>query len=174
MKIFQFLVLIFFAFRLNAQKTATADSATAPVATPMPTYERINEVPPFNILLVNDSSMFAKSALLKKKKTLIIIFSPTCEHCKHATEKMVADYKKFKDINVVMASVSRYDAVKKFYDEYKLQDYPNIKVGVDADYFLGKFYEVRNYPAIFLYDRKGFFKKFFNSSYSMDDIAKEL
>ena len=173
-KIIQFLLLFFLCLSVNAQKVATPDSAIAAVSTPIPTYERINEVPPFNIVLVSDSTRFVKDALPKNKKTLIIVFSPSCEHCKHATEAMLADYKKFKDVNIVMATVTKYDATKKFYDEYKLQNYPNIKVGVDADYFLGKFYEVRTYPAIFLYDKKGFFKKFFNGTYSMKDIGKAL
>ena len=173
-KIFQLLSLLFFALGVNAQKGIAVDSAFKASTPPIPTYERIKEVPPFNILLVSDSTMFAKDALQKNKKTLVIVFSPSCEHCKHATETLLADYKKFKDVNIVMATVSNYDATKKFFDEYKLQDYPNIKVGVDKEYFLGKFYEVRTYPSIFLYDKKGFFKKFFDWSYSMKDIAKAL
>ena len=85
---------------------------------------------------------------------------------------MIAKFDKFKKVNIVMVSVSKYQYVRKFYDENNLKDYPNIKMGVDADYFLGRFYEVRTYPSIYLYDKKGFFKKFFNSSFTMKDIAK--
>jgi thiol-disulfide isomerase/thioredoxin len=150
------------------------DSSKVKEQPKLPAYETIREVPPFNLLIVNDSTMYAKANLAKKKKTMIFIFSPSCEHCKHATEEIIANYAKFKNTNIVMATVTKYEYTKKFYDENNLKNFPNIKVGVDADYFLGRFYEVRNYPSIFLYDKKGFFKKFYNSSYTMLDIAKDL
>jgi thioredoxin-related protein len=173
-KIYQILVILFFATSAFAQEKMPADT-TKPIVQPkIPTYERLNEVPPFNLLVVNDSTMYAKANLAKKKKTMIFIFSPSCEHCKHATEDIIKNYSKFKNTNIVMATVTKYEYTKKFYEEYNLKDYPNIKVGVDADYFLGRFYEVRNYPSIFVYDKKGFFKKFYNSSYKILDVAKDL
>lgn len=173
-KIFQIIVILFITSTTFAQSTVPIDTTKAEVQPKLPAYETIREVPPFNLLIVNDSTMFAKANLAKKKKTMIFIFSPSCEHCKHAMEEIIANYSKFKNVNIVMATVTKYEYTKKFYDEFKLKDYPNIKVGVDADYFLGRFYEVRTYPSIFLYDKKGFFKKFYNSSYTMLNIAKDL
>jgi thiol-disulfide isomerase/thioredoxin len=173
-KIYQILALLFLATGTFSQTKQPADTTKPKVEPKIPTYERLNEVPPFNLLIVNDSSMYAKANLTKKKKTMIFIFSPSCDHCKHALEDITKNYSKFKNVNIVMATVTKYEYTKKFYDENNLKDFPNIKVGVDADYFLGRFYEVRNYPSIFVYDKKGFFKKFYNSSYTMLDVAKDL
>ncbi len=173
-KIFQIITCLFCATSSFAQQKVPADTTKAATKPKIPAYEEIREVPPFNITLVSDSSKFDKAALLKKKKTLMIIFSPSCDHCKHAVEDMKANYTKFKNVNIVLATVTKYEYTKKFYDEQNLKDFPAIKMGIDADYFLGRFYEIRTYPSIFLYDKKGFFKKFYNSSYSMMDIAKDL
>ena len=171
-KVYQLIFALFCFATVNAQKTTVTDTAKAAEQPVIPAYERLNEVPPFSIILVSDSSKFSKDSLEKKRPTMIFIFSPTCDHCKKSTAEMIAKFDKFKKVNIVMASVSKYQYVKKFYDENNLKDYPNIKMGVDADYFLGRFYEVRTYPSIYLYDKKGFFKKFFNSSFTMKDIAK--
>ena len=171
-KVYQLIFAIFCFTSINAQKTTVTDTTKVAEKPPVPAYERLNEVPPFNLLLVNDSTMFAKANLEKKKPTMIFIFSPSCDHCKKATEEMIAKFDKFKNVNILMATVTKYQYAKKFYDENNLKNYPNIKMGVDADYFLGRFYEVRTYPAIFLYDKKGLFKKYFNSSSTMEDIAK--
>ena len=171
-KVYQLILSLFCFATVNAQKTSITDTVKAVEKPTVPAYERLKEVPPFNILLVNDSTMFAKASLEKKKPTLIFVFSPSCEHCKKSTAEMVSKFDKFKGVNIVMATVAKYEPTKKFYDENNLKNYPNIKMGVDADYFLGRFYEVRTYPSIYLYDKKGLFKKFFNSSFTMGDIAK--
>lgn len=172
-KIFQIIAILFFATSAFAQVVVPPDTTKAIIKPSKPAYETL-EVPPFNLILVNDSSKFSKINLQKKKKTLVIVFSPSCDHCKHAVEEMTSNYAKFKNINIVMATVTKYEYTKKFYDEYSLQNFPNIIVGIDSDYFLGRFYEIRTYPSIFLYDKKGNFKKFYNSSFTMLNIAKDL
>ena len=73
-----------------------------------------------------------------------------------------------------MASPLEYHILKKFYDEYKIADYPNIIMGRDPSYFFGTFYSVRSFPAIFLYDKKGNFVKAFDESVPVQKIAQFL
>jgi thioredoxin-related protein len=140
----------------------------------IPAYKRLPDVPPFTITLVSDSSIFVKENLKKKKQTLIILFSPDCGHCEHTTKEILAKYDAFKKIQIIMVSSLTYEAVKKFYETYKIVDYPDIKMGVDKNYFLGSFYKLTSFPNIFLYNKKGKYKATFTSSNTIEDIIAAL
>jgi thioredoxin-related protein len=140
----------------------------------LPRYKRIPTVPPFKLVIAPDSVFFIKDELKKKRATIVMVFSPDCDHCVHSTEDLLVHHDLFKKVQIVMATSLAYMHVKKFYTDLKLIDYPNIKVGCDAAYFLGGFYEVRTYPAIFLYDKKGNFKKAFDANAKWETIAASL
>lgn len=140
----------------------------------LPNYKLIPTVPPFKLIVAPDSVVFIKDQLKKKRATIIMVFSPDCDHCVHSTGDLLAHYSLFKKVQIVMATALAYNHVKKFYADLKLADYPNIKVGFDASYFLGAFYEVRSFPAIFLYDKKGKFKQAFDTNAKWETIAASL
>lgn len=145
---------------------------TVPVSEPA--YKRIPQLPPFKLYTAPDSLVYTKEELKKKKATIIMVFSPDCDHCLHSTEDLIAHYNLFEKVQIVMASALPYDHVKKFYDNFKLGDYPNIKVGSDNTYFLGTFFEVHSFPAIYLYNKKGKFKMAFDGSVKWETIAASL
>ncbi len=140
----------------------------------LPNYQLIPTVPPFKLIMSPDSVVFIKDHLKKKRATIIMVFSPDCDHCVRSTEDLLAHYNLFKKVQIVMATSLGYSHVKKFYTDIKLIDYPNIKVGYDTSNFLGTFYEVRSFPAIFLYDKKGNFKKAFDANAKWETIAAAL
>ena len=73
-----------------------------------------------------------------------------------------------------MASPLEHSYLKKFYEEYKIADYPNIIMARDASYFFGTFFHVRSLPAIFVYDKKGNFVNSFDGTVSVQKIAESL
>lgn len=160
-------ILIFFAFIGNTLLAQTITDS-------LPRYKRIPTVPPFKLVIAPDSIIFIKDELKKKRATIVMVFSPDCDHCVHSTEDLLAHYDLFKKAQIVMATSLTYSHVKKFYTDLKLADYPNVKVGWDAAYFLAGFYDVRTYPAIFLYDKKGNFKKVFDGNTKWETIAASL
>ena len=137
-------------------------------------YKRYPTIPPFTITKVPDSTKFTKADLKKKQATLIMIFSPDCEHCQHATEDMLAHFSLFKNVQIVMATPLEYQFILPFYSAYKIAAHPNITMGRDPSYFLGTFFSVHNFPAIFLYDKKGKFVQSFEGSVSFEKIATYL
>lgn len=140
----------------------------------LPVYKRFPYVPPFKLMLLPDSTAFTKDDLPKKKATVIMIFSPDCDHCIHATEALLKNIDLFKNAQIIMATSLNWPHIQKFYNTYKLADYPNIKVGLDNSYFLGTFYRIRNFPSIYVYDKKGNFKEFFEGTVKWEDVAKAL
>lgn len=137
-------------------------------------YLRFPSIPPFTITKVSDSTKFSKDDLNKKKSTIIIIFSPDCEHCRQETKELTANIHLFKKAQIIMASPLEYKYLKKFYEEYKIADYPNIIMGRDPSYFFGTFFHVRSFPAIFVYDKKGNFLNSFDGSVAIQKIAEVL
>ncbi len=140
----------------------------------IPKYQQLGIVPPFKIMLAPDSLPFTKDSLKSGMSTIVMVFSPDCDHCIHSTKDLLDHYKEMKNVQIIMATPLAYEHVQKFYKEYAIAFYPAIKMGVDNTYTFGTFYEVRNFPAIFLYDKKGHFKKAFNGASKWSEIAAEL
>lgn len=137
-------------------------------------YLRFPEIPPFTLTQVPDSLPFVKADLNKKKATLIMLFSPDCEHCQHEMNELKKHIRLFKKIQIVMASPVDYTYIKKFYEEYQVNQFPNITMGRDGTYMLGTFYHIRSFPALFLYNKKGKFVKAFSGSVPVAEIPAAL
>ena len=99
-----------------------------------PDYLRNPVLPPFT-LLKTDSMKLTQADIPKGKKTVIVVFSPNCEHCRHQTESIIENIDKLKDIIIVMTAFDPLPALAAFHKEYSLHKYPNIIVGRDFRYF---------------------------------------
>jgi thioredoxin-related protein len=157
-------LLFFFIVKISAAQTAT---------TPTPTFSSL-PLPAFGITRVPDSSTFTRADLEKNKETIIMIFSPDCEHCQRETDSLVAHIDLFKDVQIVMASPLDFNNIKKFYYNYHIANYPCITMGRDGTYALGTFYKVHNFPSIYVYDKDGNFKAVFEGSYPVQKVAAAL
>jgi outer membrane protein OmpA-like peptidoglycan-associated protein len=156
-----FTLLLFFGVTVSFAQTTTADYTTLPM-------------PAFGISKVPDSSLFTRGDLSKDKETIIMIFSPDCEHCQRETDSLIAHIDLFKDVQIVMASPLDYVEISKFYKDYHIANYPVITMGRDGSYVWGKFFNVHNFPSIYVYDKNGQLKKSFEGSYAVQKIAAVL
>ncbi len=166
-----FLLLIVLGFAVSG--FAQADS-TLPKTDTTLLYLRFPTVPPFKITRAPDSTSFTKDDLKRKRATIIMIFSPDCEHCQHETRELIAHIDLFKKIQIVMATPLDYYYVNKFYEDFGIAKYPNIIIGRDPGYNLGTFYKVHSFPSIFLYNKKGEFVQAFDGSVPVEKIAEAL
>ena len=145
-------ILCFFAVSVSAQKDT------------LPVYKQFPTVPPFKLRVLPDSSVFVRDDLKKKKKLIIMMFSPDCDHCIHTVEALIKDIDVVKDYQLLMVTSLPYPMVQNFYNRFKLADHKNITVGVDNAYFLGTFFNVKSFPSLYVYDKKGHFKNEFIST----------
>jgi thioredoxin-related protein len=136
------------AQKLPNQPATDSANANAP-------FMRFPTIPPLHLLKLDSSSYLSKDDIKKNRKTIIMFFSPDCEHCKHQTEAILADFKDFKDIEIVMATYQPFSEMKDFYAHYHIADHPNILIGRDEKFALPPFYRIRNLPYLALYDKKG-------------------
>jgi cytochrome oxidase Cu insertion factor (SCO1/SenC/PrrC family) len=134
-------------------------------------YLRFPTIPPFTLLKA-DSSKMTRDDLPKNRKTMIMYFSPTCEHCQLQTDSMLANMNKLKDIEILMASYQPLNDLKVFYEEKQLHKYKNIRMGYDMKYFFPPFYKMVNLPFMALYNNKGQFITSFQGNAPIDKILE--
>lgn len=119
-----------------------------------PPYKRYPIYPPVKLLLPDSTSFYTKEMLPKKKPVMLILFSPSCEHCQKETQELVDHMDQFRDITIVMATSMPFGAMLDFRKKYGLDKFSNIIVGQDTHYFLFSFYQNRNLPLMAFYNKK--------------------
>jgi thiol-disulfide isomerase/thioredoxin len=139
-----------------------------------PVYLRFPTIPQFTIYKAPDSTLFTRENLKKRVATVFFVFSPDCEHCQHETEALIKNIKKFKNTQILMVTHLPYADMMAFYKKYKIANYPQIIMARDTQFFFPVFFKVRNFPSIFVYDKKGNLKKNFEGSVKIEDILAEL
>ena len=144
--------------------------AQTPVNTPEAPYVKNPGLPPFHLLALDSLHFLTKDDIKKNHRVLLMFFSPECEHCKHQMQDMLADFSKFKDIEIVMATFQPFEEMKNFYNYYRLVDHPNILMGRDEKYMLPPFYRMQSLPFLALYDKKGQFITKFEGNQKVDSI----
>lgn len=118
-----------------------------------PAYKKNPTIPQISLMLIDSSSITLDNS--KQQPTLIMYFSPTCDHCQHQWEDMVKHKDQLKHIQIVMATFQPYEEMADFYKKEKIDSYPNIKMGRDEKFALPGFYRIRSLPYQALYDKNG-------------------
>ncbi len=112
-------------------------------------------MPAFSLNKFPDSTVLTKQNLKKKTATIIMLFSPDCDHCKVATEQMLANIDGLKKAQIIMVSSLDFSWIKKYNNQFHLDKYKNITLATQQNYFLFEFYSLTSFPSVFLYDKKG-------------------
>ena len=140
-----FLLILAFIVKLASAQTLPPDS---------PAYKRFPSIPPFTILQV-DSTNLTKDNLKHHQPTLIMYFSPDCDHCKHQWAAMEKQMKELKKYQIVMVTYQPFEEMVDFYKAHNIAGYSNIKMGRDTKFFLPPFFKIKSLPFQALYDKKG-------------------
>ena len=139
-----------------------------------PVYLRFPTLPQFTVSKAPDSTHFTRENLKKNVNTVFFVFSPDCNHCQQETEAMIKSIKQFKNTQIVMVTYFPWAEMMVFYKNFKIGNHPQIVMARDNNYFFPVFFKVKNFPSIYVYDKKGNFKKAFEGSVKISDIIKEL
>jgi thioredoxin-related protein len=144
--------------------------AQTPAPPIQPPYLRFPTIPPFHLLRLDSATYLTRDDLKKNHQTLIMFFDPECEHCKHQTTDILADFSQFKNIEIVMASYQPLSKMQEFYNYFRISDHPNIKMGRDEKWTLPTFYKIQNLPFLALYDKKGNYITHFEGNQKVDTL----
>ena len=61
-----------------------------------------------------------------------------------------------------------------FYNKYDLKRFDNIIVGIDVNYFLPVFYDIRNFPFLAFYNKKKELISIFSGSLHINKVVEEI
>jgi thiol-disulfide isomerase/thioredoxin len=156
-------LVIFLCFA--APVFSQADSIKAP-------YQRFTGFPPVKLLLPDSVTYFTKNDLPKKSPVMLMVFNPACHHCQHETEEIIKNIDEFKNIRIVMATSMPFDSMMAFRKNYKLDQYKNIIMGQDINYFLFTYYMISNLPFLAFYDKKKEFISKFDGGLPIERVIE--
>ena len=159
-----------FLFCLGTVSAAMAQKDTVLA----PPYKRFPNVPPIKLLLTDSTTVLTKEGLDKKRPTMLMLFSPDCDHCKHETEELIKRISDFKDVQIIMATPMPFERMKEYYNTYGLSKYKNIKMGRDAGFMLPVFYNIRSFPFLAFYNKKQELISVFEGSMPIEKVLEEL
>lgn len=132
-----------------------------------------NKIAPFQIRLVNGQQY--TSAQLAAGPVVLIYFSPDCEHCQSFTKDLLKNYNVVANKQVVMVTFQAMDMLKPFVSQYSLNTYPNFKVGTEGtSYLVQRYYQIRSFPYIAIYDKKGNLVRTFEGEQPHAEIFKAM
>jgi thioredoxin-related protein len=145
-----------------AQQTSTNET--------QPEYLKNPTIPAFNLLKIDSATYLTRDDIKKHHLTMIMFFSPTCDHCKHQTKDIMESFDKFKDIEIVMATYQPFGEMRDFYKSFNIANHPNIKMGRDEKFVLPVYYKIKNLPFLALYDKKGNLITTFEGNQKVDTL----
>jgi thioredoxin-related protein len=134
-----------------------------------PAYKRFPTVPPITILQVDSTTLTKEN--LKHQPTIIMYFSPDCDHCKHQWEDMKKQMDKLKKYQIVMVTYQSFEMMVDFYKTQQIASYNNIKMGRDTKFILPPFYRINNLPYLALYNKNGRLITTFEGNVKIDKIV---
>jgi thiol-disulfide isomerase/thioredoxin len=156
-------LLSLFCFCFSLVSIAQEDASAA-------TLNNIQHLPAFTIYRVPDSSAFTNEQLKNNKPVVLMFFSPGCDHCQKETKELLAYKEELKGLQIIMASPAALAEIKAFYEDYNIALMNNITMGKDNNYGLGRKYQLKTYPSVFVYDASGTLAKAFIGNVSVPTI----
>jgi peroxiredoxin len=155
---------------LVSAQSAQSAASTPPVKAPYLQYPIIPAFP----LTLPDGHVISKNDLKKNIKTLVFVFSVDCDHCKHLTGEILKNMDKFKDKQILMVTPFKVDQMKTYYDEFNIQNYPNIIMASEPTRQIMYFYDIKYFPGLFVYNKKHQLVKGFEGEVKLDTLLEQF
>jgi len=111
------------------------------------------DLPSFNLLLSDSNTVFNTKNIPAGKPSILIFFSPYCEHCQAETNDLLEKIDSFNKVNIYFITIDPMKEMKVFEGYYKLSIYPNITVGKDISYFFPAHFKGVIPPYSIVYDK---------------------
>lgn len=110
-------------------------------------------LPEFSLLMTDSVTWINTKDIKSGKPSVFFLFSPYCPYCKSQLSKIIDDMESLKNFPIYMITPISVGEMKEFYDAYKLNQYPNVKMGRDTAGFFGQYLNVKGIPFLALYDK---------------------
>ncbi|MDQ2752146.1 MAG: thioredoxin fold domain-containing protein [Bacteroidota bacterium] len=131
-------------------------------------------IAPFSIRMLNGKTYTYKE-LKKNTPTVLIYFSPTCEHCQAFTKELLKYDKELKDKQIVMVTYQPVKEMKPFDSMFHISSKHYIKMGTEGYTFLvQKYYGVQRFPFVVMFNKEMKWVKTIPFVTEPEEVAKEV
>lgn len=141
-----FATLIMIASSFAASFMAAAQNDTLP-------YLKNTEMPALTFLNL-DSTEFNTFNIPRGDNSVLIYFSPTCDHCEMLTQEIIQHLDSFSKTEFYMISPVDLSVTREFDKKYNVSRQKNMHIYKDAQHLFGTYYGVRYLPFMVIYDKK--------------------
>lgn len=112
-----------------------------------------NQLPDFQILLSDSTTIFDTKDIPKGELSLFIHFDSECKGCQTETEELLQHIEELKHVKMYFVSIEDFANINLFCDYFNLSNYTNIIVGKDYERMIPRHFQTYATPLMALYDK---------------------
>lgn len=118
---------------------------------PIRTGKEGTAIPIFNLLLADSITSLNTKSIPVGKPIVLFYFSPQCPYCKAQMEEIIQNISYLRDIKFYIFTSWPYSEMKKFYEHFNLNKYPNLVTGIDQNNFFETYFKAFTVPYTAIY-----------------------
>ncbi len=146
MKLF-FLLIVHLALVFEMQAQTVSDTTH--------TNKKYTAIPSAKLVKTDGTNVIFRNLLQKTKPTVILLFSPECDHCQEQTKEIVSHIEELSKVNFILVSNKPVAMLQKFAKKYGTNKCKNITLVQDATNQLCRYYDVGGYPSLLVLNKSG-------------------
>jgi hypothetical protein len=130
-----------------------------------------NDMPTLPVTLIDSTKLIARDL---PGNTILILFLSDCDHCQREVAAISNKLDAFKNYTLYFLSTESSATLKKFAEENKLAEKPNVKFGkVEVSMIIRNFGPIPT-PSMYIYSSEKKLIKEFKGESNIDEIIKAL
>lgn len=110
-------------------------------------------MPDLKLMLMDSTTILNTRDIPTGKPSLLIFFSPDCEHCQSETRDLLKKMDSLKKVNLYFITIDSLQRMKVFNGYFGLHKYPNVIVARDYTYSFASHFPKVVPPYTVLYDK---------------------
>lgn len=142
-------------FLLIAQMALVFEMQAQAVSDTTHTNKKYTAIPSVKLVKTDGTNVIFRNLLHKTKPTVVLLFSPECDHCQQQTQEIVSHINELNNINFILVSNKPVAMLKEFAKKYGTNKCKNILMAQDAGNQLSRYYDVGGYPSMLVLNKSG-------------------
>lgn len=114
--------------------------------------KQLEIIPEFDFLTL-EQQPFTKADLKPNLNTIFIYFNSQCDFCQHEAQSISNNLDSFKNVQIIFISTESIDTIKKFSEQYNLNNQQNITFLNDNLNTFSSRFDANNIPYLLIYDQ---------------------
>lgn len=131
-------------------------------------------LPDFALQLPDSVNFYHTTDMKQGHQSVFFYFGPDCPHCKDQLQEIKANMNDLQEVQFVLLTGESFNGMKRFYQENKLSEYPNVITGRDTANFFGKHYQVTAYPFLAFYNKKKLLRMAFSGRMTIEKFMSTV